>query len=125
MDVTSQSAATLAAVDRFSEAFGRHDVDGVMAAMTDDCIFEDTDPPPDGARAVGQDAVRQAWTEFFTSSPNARFETEEIFAAGDRCVVRWLYRWVDGSGVEGHVRGVDVFRVREGKVAEKLAYVKG
>jgi hypothetical protein len=25
----------------------------------------------------------------------------------------------------GHVRGVDVFRVRGGKVAEKLSYVKG
>ena len=33
---------------------------------------------------------------------------------------RWRYEW-DG----GHVRGVDVFRVRDGKVAEKLSYVKG
>ncbi|MBS1243923.1 MAG: hypothetical protein H6R41_460, partial [Deltaproteobacteria bacterium] len=24
-----------------------------------------------------------------------------------------------------HIRGVDVFRVRDGKVAEKLSYVKG
>jgi len=32
---------------------------------------------------------------------------------------------VDADGKPGHVRGVDVFRVREGKVAEKLAYVKG
>jgi hypothetical protein len=26
---------------------------------------------------------------------------------------------------DGHVRGVDVLRVRDGRVAEKLAYVKG
>jgi hypothetical protein len=39
--------------------------------------------------------------------------------------VRWLYRWVDADGKDGHIRGVDVFRVRDGKVAEKLAYVKG
>ncbi len=31
----------------------------------------------------------------------------------------------DHSDGEGHVRGVDVFRVRDGKVAEKLSYVKG
>ena len=29
------------------------------------------------------------------------------------------------DGTPGHVRGVDVFRVRDGKVAEKLSYVKG
>jgi hypothetical protein len=32
----------------------------------------------------------------------------------------WRYSWADG-----HVRGVDVIRVRDGKVAEKLSYVKG
>jgi hypothetical protein len=32
----------------------------------------------------------------------------------------WRYDW-DG----GHVRGIDVFTVRDGLVAEKLAYVKG
>ena len=39
---------------------------------------------------------------------------------GDRAVVRWVFDW--GTG---HVRGVDVMRVRDGKVAEKLSYVKG
>jgi ketosteroid isomerase-like protein len=125
MMADAQAAATLAAVNRFNDAFNRHDTDAVMAAMTDDCVFENTDPPPDGERSVGQAAVRQAWEQFFASSPNAVFETEEIFAAGDRCVVRWLYRWGDSSGVAGHVRGVDVMKVRDGKVAEKFAYVKG
>jgi hypothetical protein len=36
-----------------------------------------------------------------------------------------LYRWMDGDGKSGHIRGVDVFRVRDGKVAEKFSYVKG
>jgi ketosteroid isomerase-like protein len=116
---------TFEAIGRFNEAFGRHDVDGVMRAMTDDCVFENTFPPPDGERHVGQEAVRGFWERFFRSSPNAAFETEEIFASGDRCVVRWLYRWVGKDGTPGHIRGVDLFRVRDGKVAEKLSYVKG
>ena len=37
----------------------------------------------------------------------------------------WRYTWRDAAGVPGYVRGVDLFRVRGGKVAEKLAYVKG
>ena len=117
--------ATFEAIERFNDAFGRHDVDGVMEAMADDCVFENTCPPPDGERYEGKERVRWFWEGFFRSSPTAVFETEEIFATGDRCVVRWLYRWVEESGVPGHIRGVDVFRVRGGKVAEKLSYVKG
>ena len=119
------TAATIAAIERFNVAFNNHDVPGVMAAMTDDCVFESTGPQPDGVRFEGQDAVREVWEGFFGSSPNADFEAEDMFAVGDRCTVRWLYRWVDADGKAGHIRGVDVFRVRDGKVAEKLAYVKG
>jgi ketosteroid isomerase-like protein len=117
--------ATLEAMQRFNDAFNRHDIDAVMAAMTDDCVFENTLPPPDGERHEGQAAVRAFWEDFFASSPQASLATEEIFACGDRGVVRWLYRWVERDGKRGHVRGVDVCRVRDGKVAEKFSYVKG
>jgi len=117
---TPLEAETLATIERFNEAFNRHDVDGVMALMTDDVVFENTSPQPDGARHEGQAAVRAFWQQFFSSSPAAHFETEEIIPAGDRCTVRWRYSWGDG-----HIRGVDLFRVRDGKVAEKLSYVKG
>ena len=118
----SVTKATLDTVHRFNDAFNRHDVDTVMAVMTADCVFENTQPPPDGERFVGAAAVRGFWKRFFESTPGARFETEEIFATGDRALVRWIFHW-DDSG--GHVRGVDVMRVRDGKVAEKLSYVKG
>jgi ketosteroid isomerase-like protein len=115
-----QTTTTLAAVARFNDAFDRHDVDGVMAAMTEDCVFENTGPAPDGERYVGAAAVRAVWHGFFETNPHARFEVEDQFAAGDRCVVRWRYEWG-----QGHVRGVDIFRVHHGRVAEKLSYVKG
>jgi ketosteroid isomerase-like protein len=128
--VDEQTSSTLAAVARFNAAFDRHDVDGVMAAMTDDCVFENTGPAPDGERYTGAADVREFWDRFFRSNPRATFVAEEQFAAGDRCVVRWRYEWGDTqpaeptSGVH-HVRGVDIFRVRGGRVAEKLCYVKG
>ncbi|MFN8440291.1 MAG: nuclear transport factor 2 family protein [Caldilineaceae bacterium] len=121
----TQTKDTLDVVNRFNAAFNQHNVDAVMAAMTDDCVFENTYPAPDGERYEGQAAVRAFWESFFASSPHAHFETEDSFASGDRCVVRWRYRWVDQDGKQGHIRGVDVFRVRNGKVAEKFAYVKG
>ena len=115
--------ATRDAIERFNTAFNTHDVDAIMALMTEDCIFENTNPPPDGARVAGQAAVRAEWVAVFAGSPHAHFSEEECITVGDRGVVRWIYTW--GSPVSGHIRGVDVFRVRDGKIAEKLAYVKG
>ena len=120
-----QTAATLDVIERFNVAFNRHDVDAVMALMTDDCLFENTFPSPDGERYQGQAAVRAFWQQFFDGSSTALFEAEDIFAGGDRCAVRWTYRWAPDGAQPGHVRGVDIFRVRDGKVAEKLSYVKG
>lgn len=124
MSPDSHPDSTRAAVERFNEAFNRHDVEGVMNLMTDDCIFENTNPPPDGARLVGAAAVRAYWQKFFASNPDAHFEAEDLIVAGDRCVVRWIYRKTK-DGKPWHLRGVDVFRVRDGKVSEKLSYVKG
>lgn len=114
------TASTEAVVRAFGDALNAHDVDAVMAMMTDDCVFENTAPFPDGERFTGQPAVRAFWEQFLGESPRAHFELEELFAGGDRCTTRWRYTWGDG-----HIRGVDLFRVRDGKVAEKLSYVKG
>jgi len=119
-DNLMDSADTLTVIARFHDAFNAHNVDAIMALMTDDCVFENTSPAPDGERYIGQAAVRGVWERLFAASPNAYFEVEEMFAGGDHGVIRWCYAWGDG-----HVRGVDVMRVRDGKVAEKLSYVKG
>ncbi len=116
---------TTTVVARFNDAFNRHDIDAIMALMTGDCVFENTSPAPDGQRYQGQDAVRAFWDRMFASTPDAYFDTEEMIVAGDRCTVRWRYAYTASDGTPGHIRGVDVFRIRDGKVAEKLSYVKG
>lgn len=121
----SQTEATLTTIERFNEAFNRHDVPAVMALMTEDCLFEGTNPAPDGQYYRGQAPVWAFWEELFSSTAHSNFESEEIFATGDRAVVRWVYHWIGKDGAPGHVRGVDVFRVKDGQVAEKLSYVKG
>jgi predicted SnoaL-like aldol condensation-catalyzing enzyme len=109
----------------FNEAFNRHDVEGMMQWMSEDCVFENTDPAPDGTRYIGKESVTRFWRDFFRESPSARIEIEEIFSAGLRCVMRWKYSWVDAAGSQGHVRGVDLFTVKDELIAEKLSYVKG
>jgi ketosteroid isomerase-like protein len=109
----------------FNEALNQRDVDSMMRLMTDDCVFENTSPPPDGTRYAGQEAVRQFWQEFFQGSAQATIEPEEIFASGERCVMRWVYHWVEPGGESGHIRGIDLYTLRDGLIAEKLSYVKG
>jgi len=110
---------------QFNEAFNRHDVAGMMQLMSDDCIFENTDPAPDGAVYKGKKAVTQFWQDFFRESPKAHIDVEDIFGLGIHCVMRWRYNWVDAAGKQGHVRGVDIYQVKDGLICEKLSYVKG
>jgi ketosteroid isomerase-like protein len=123
--MTATPTANEQALRDFSAAFGRGDVDAIMALMTDDCAFEATSPAPDGERVEGADAVRAVWESLFNSTADAAFCEEESFVAGDRAVLRWRFTWSNADGSAGHVRGVDVLRMRDGKVAEKLSYVKG
>ena len=106
-------------VDRFNTAWNDHDLDAALALTAPDAVFESTSPSPDGVRSVGHASLREAWKSIFEDTAS-RFTVEESIVAGDRLVQRWRYDWADG-----HVRGVDVITVRDGKVAEKLAYVKG
>lgn len=116
---------TIALVRAFNDALNARDVDGMMRRMTRDCIFENTSPAPDGARYEGQEAVGAFWQEFFRSASTARIAVQEIFACENRCVMRWTYHWTDANGESGHVRGVDVYKIEDGLIAEKLSYVKG
>jgi uncharacterized protein (TIGR03086 family) len=109
----------------FIAAFGRGDVDAIMALMTDDCVFESTGPAPEGVRHVGAAAVRVVWESLFGETGSPAFTEEESFVVGDRGVLRWRFDWVAPDDSPGHVRGVDVVRLQGGKVCEKLSYVKG
>jgi ketosteroid isomerase-like protein len=119
------TATTIKVVEELNEALNRHDVDAFMALITDDCVFENTYPPPDGERYEGQSAVRTFLEDFFHATPYIDFRTEDLFASGNRCVVRWVFHWINSAGEHGHIRGVDVIHIQNGKMAEDFAYVKG
>ena len=115
---------TLLIIDRFNSAFNRHDADALASLLTEDTVFEDTSPAPDGRRIEGKVAVVEFWRGWFARNADAVFEVEDMIVTSDRAVVRWVYR-KSRNGQPWHLRGVDLFTVRDGKVAAKLAYVKG
>jgi ketosteroid isomerase-like protein len=106
-------------VNAFGAAWAARDLAAALDMLSEDCLFESTGPAPDGERHIGRAAIESAWREIFEDA-DARFEPEETFSAGDRVLQRWRY-----SFAGGHVRGVDVFKVADGKISEKLSYVKG
>ena len=120
----AQQHDTRAVVDRFNAALNARDLQTIASLLTEDSVFENTSPAPDGTRYAGKAAVVAFWEKWLAANPDARFDAEDVIVAGDRCVVRWVYRKTR-DGKPWHLRGVDVFTVRDGKVAAKLAYVKG
>jgi len=120
----SADQATRATIDSFNEVFNRHEADKLATFLTDDTVFEDTSPAPDGRRIEGRVAVVEFWRGWFLRNSDAQFEAEDVIISGNRATVLWTYRKMR-NGQPWHIRGVDVFTVRDGKVAAKLAYVKG
>ena len=115
---TVVEADALAAVAAFNEAWDAHDLDATLALVTDDCVFESARPGTNGERVQGREELRRVWGPSFAAGGGA-MEIEDAFAAGDRVVQRW--RFLAGDRV---VRGIDVLRVRDGRLCEKLGYVK-
>ena len=77
--------------------------------------------PPQLPRSSSRRAQGGRYRSPAATHPRARIAIEEQFSDGsERAVVRWRYDWR-----EGHVRGVDIVRIRDGRLAESPAYVKG
>ena len=56
-NVQSPEQVTRTTINRFNAAFNRHDADGLAAFLTEDTVFEDRSPAPDGRRIKGKVAV--------------------------------------------------------------------
>ncbi|MBD8066676.1 nuclear transport factor 2 family protein [Devosia sp. PTR5] len=119
--MTPESQSTREIMERFNSAFGKHRPQDLDDLIGEGCVLENTAPAPDGARYEGRDACLTFW-KGLASSTNLIFENEEIFAMGDRGILRWELRWSEHEG--DRVRGVNIMRVRDGKIVEGMGYVK-
>ncbi len=124
MPAATAAATTIDLITRFEENFNTYDVGAIMADMTEDCVFEHVAPTAVSfGRHEGQEAVRAVWASLAEHFPNYHFDVEDVFGVGDRAACRWAMRWDLPEGGRGAARGVDIFTVRDGKIAEKLTYV--
>ena len=120
-DTAMQSNETAEIIRRFNDVFQRHDPSSLEDLVADECVIENTQPAPNGARQVGREACVATWKEIATT-PGTHFDLEDVVVAGDRAIIRWRYWW--GEGESNSVRGVNLMRVQEGRIVETMGYVK-
>jgi ketosteroid isomerase-like protein len=118
----AESLATELLLNEFNDVFIKHDPSALDRLVADDCVVENTRPAPNGDRYVGKQACVALWTEI-ANNQAIHFEPENIFARGDRGEIAWRLVW--GASPENSVRGVNLMRVRDGKIVEARGYVKG
>jgi ketosteroid isomerase-like protein len=116
---------TIAILDAFAAAWNRHDIDALMAHMTDDCIFESSaGPDPCGTRFTGRDAVRTGYMAAWQTVPDAQWSSPAHFISGDRGLSHWTFTGTRADGTLIEVTGCDVFTFRGDKIVVKNSYRK-
>jgi len=109
----------------FCDAFNRHDLDALMAHMTEDCVFDaSAGSEQQGRRYIGREAVRAGFAEVFANFPDSQWEEGRHVVAGDRGVSEWVFRGTRLDGTRVEVNGCDLFTFRDGKIAVKDSYRK-
>ncbi len=119
------SEDTVALLDRFADAWNRHDLDALMAMMTDDCVFESSaGAQVNGQRSEGRDAVRAAFAAVFETFPDAQWRNPRHFVAGSRAVSEWTFTGTHRDGRTVEVNGCDLFTLRNGRIVVKNSFRK-
>jgi ketosteroid isomerase-like protein len=114
-----QTTETTEIMRRFNQAFLEHKPTMLKDLIAPDCVMESIQPAPDGTRYEGYDACFAFW-EAIATDPVAYFDVEDTIATGDRAIIRWRFNFGDGRSV----RGVNLMRVRDGRIVEALGYAK-
>jgi steroid delta-isomerase-like uncharacterized protein len=125
VDNPDSDARSMALLERFAQAWNRHDLDALMSMMTDDCVFAaSAGPEPDGRRHDGTQAVRSAFAAVFDAFPDAQWANPRHFVAGTRAVSEWTFTGTQKDGRYVEVNGCDLFTLRDGRIAVKNSYRK-
>jgi ketosteroid isomerase-like protein len=110
---------------RFNTVWNGHDLDGIMAMMTDDVVFEASfGKEAWGTRAVGRAAVREQVAEILHRIPDVRWDEIRHFVGPGHVVVEWITTGTPRGGTRFEVYGCDVLALRDGKIAAKRSFRK-
>lgn len=104
----------------FFDCWKRSDLDGAMAHVADDIVFE---PDLKGTRHQGKDALRALWGKYMEMMKSYDYQVVNLLEADDRVMVERLEIVGSSSGGELKLPIVGVFRISpEDKIASWRDY---
>jgi steroid delta-isomerase-like uncharacterized protein len=130
MTVTLDNHPLRAVIDRYNDAWNRHDVDAIVAMHAPDMVFENHTA---GERAEG-DQVGEHIAAIFAGWPDIAFETRRLYVRDNLVVQEWtasathnrelsrgdLVAPASGKRIEWN--GMDVIPFEDGLVKRKDVY---
>lgn len=107
------------------DAFNRHDIESVMNAFADDCVFYAVAGDEKfGTKIEGADAISAAFSGVWAAMPDAHWDHHGHFVHGDKAVSEWTFSGTDQNGMRVEAEGADIFTIRDGKIVVKQALRK-
>src|SRR5262249_20888598 len=106
-------------IQRYFDAFNRHDIEGVMACFHDDPVMVDTE----GRRFAGRAEVRRSYETSFALFPDGRCDLRSCTGNDGRGMAESLLpgpRRREGKVVEAI--GAEVMEIGDGKIKEIRDY---
>ena len=110
---------------RFGKAFNKADVEEIAACVTDDFEWRlNAGGSPGGAVLKGKEALRAHFADKSKAHREARFSEARIHRAGDKLFGTFRVTGIDHAGRPFDRYGIDLYELRDGKIALKDSYLK-
>jgi len=115
-----------AMLERFVAAWNSHDLDGLMACFTDDCVFwSSAGPYPEGGVFEGREAVAKASGAIWETFPDAAWTESRTTLLEDRAFWEWTFVGTAmQTGIKTRVRGVDILDLEGARIRRKNSFRK-
>lgn len=118
MGSSEQDDVTVEFLEHFLECWNRHDVDGILGTLTEDCLYI----TGDGNRMRSSDEIRAGLTKFLETYTDAYWYDAIHFVAGNRGASEWIFTATGPDGQKFEVDSCDLFEFRDGRISRVSAY---
>ena len=124
-DIESAKAAIRALNQRWEQSFENHDLAGLTALFTEDCVRMPQGGPATVGRAMLEAAYRKDFAEVWQAQAKVRLDTQDVIISGEYAVARGtdtLIQNQDDTQVEPTGKWLFVYR-RQADGAWKFHWV--
>jgi ketosteroid isomerase-like protein len=110
---------------RFGKAFNKADADEIAACVTEDFEWrQNAGGSPAGRILKGKEDLRAFFADRSRAHREVRYSEASIHRSGDRIFGTFRATGIDHAGKPFDRYGIDLYEVRDGKIALKDSYLK-